>query len=177
MQSSAGLVSQEKRLMNSHMCDPNQEQLNFCNSGASLSPGASSIMAAAYDTQAHLHHHHADSKNTLGALSRANYRGRLYNTQQNNNSNNVNNSDDIEKDSITNSDTTKDLNIMRSKKLSWQHEDFQVTTLNSISNIICLIISFVLEEQRCEWINGFEWIYREQFNCIFLSFRIRMFQR
>ena len=123
MQSSAGLVSQEKRLMNGHMCDANQEQLNFCSTGGNLSPGAS------FDTQNHLHnHHHNDNKNTLGALSRANYRGRLYNTQQANS-----NGDDIEKDSITNSDTTKDLNIMnrmdhhqRSKKLSWQHEDFQV---------------------------------------------------
>lgn len=127
MQSSAGLVSQEKRLMNSHMCDANQEQHNYINSGGNLSPGASSLMASTFDPQNHHLHHHADNKSTLGALSRANYRGRLYNTQP------VNNNDDIEKDSITNStDTTKDLNILnrmdhqRSKKLSWQHDDFQV---------------------------------------------------
>lgn len=130
MQSSAGLVSQEKRLMNSHMCDANQDQLNFCNSGAgNLSPGTSSIIGSTFDAANHQHHHihhHADSKSTIGAMSRANYRGRLYNTQQ------ITNSDDIEKDSMSNSDTTKDLNIMnridhqRNKKLSWQHDDFQV---------------------------------------------------
>jgi hypothetical protein len=128
MQSSAGLVSQEKRLMNSHMCDANQEQqLNFCSTGGNLSAGASSIIGSQFDAQNHhLNHHHVDNRNTLGALSRGNYRGRLYNTQQ------QSHGDDIEKDSITNSDTTKDLNIMnrmdhqRNKKLSWQHEDFQV---------------------------------------------------
>lgn len=132
MQSSAGLVSQEKRLMNSHMCDVNQEQqLNFCSTGGNLSPGASTLIGSQFDAQSHhLHHshHNGDSKSTIGALSRANYRGRLFNTQQASS-----HSDDIEKDSITNSDTTKDLNIMnrmdlqRNKKLSWQHEDFQVS--------------------------------------------------
>ena len=114
------------------MRDPNQEQHNYCNSGGNLSPGASSIMASTYDAQNHHIHHHADNKSTLGALSRANYRGRLYNTQQTNN-------DDIEKDSITNStDTTKDLNILnridnqRNKKLSWQHDDFQVGSYNQL---------------------------------------------
>lgn len=111
MQSSAGLVSQEKRLMNGHMCDPSQEQLNFCHSG-SLSPGASTI-AASIDAQAQ----------TLGALARSGYRGRFYTQPPQN--------DDIEKDSISNSDTTRDMNIMsradqRNKKLSWQHEEFQV---------------------------------------------------
>jgi hypothetical protein len=141
MQSSAGLVSQEKRLMNSHMCDANQEpQLNFCSTGGNLSGGASSIIGSQFDAQNHhLHHgnhHHGDSKNTLGALSRANYRGRLYNTQQANG-----HSDDIEKDSIANSDTTKDLNIMnrmdlqRNKKLSWQHEDFQVRYVFEIFSV------------------------------------------
>lgn len=111
MQSSAGLVSQEKRLMNSHMHDPTQEQLNFMHAG-SLSPGASTI-AASIDAQAQ----------TLGALARSGYRGRFYTQPPQN--------DDIEKDSISNSDTTRDLNIMnradqRNKKLSWQHEEFQV---------------------------------------------------
>lgn len=117
MQSSAGL-SQEKRLMNSHMHDPTQDQLNFLHSG-SLSPGASTI-AASIDAQAQ----------TIGAL-RSGYRGRFY-TQPPQPPQN----DDIEKDSITNSDTTRDLNIMnradqRNKKLSWQHEEFQVR-LNEI---------------------------------------------
>lgn len=126
MQSSAGLVSQEKRLMNSHLCDVNQDQHSFCNTGGNLSPGASSLIGSQFDAQNHHIHHHADNKSTLGALSRANYRGRLYNTQPVTN-------EDIEKDSITNStDTTKDLNILnridhqRNKKLSWQHEDFPV---------------------------------------------------
>lgn len=112
MQSSAGLVSQEKRLMNGHMIDPGQEQLNFIHSGSSLSPGASTI-AASIDAQAQ----------TIGALARSGYRGRFYTQPPHN--------DDIEKDSISNSDTTRDLNIMnradqRNKKLSWQHEEFQV---------------------------------------------------
>jgi hypothetical protein len=107
MQSSAGLVSQEKRLMNGHT----QDQLNFMHAG-SLSPGASTI-AASIDAQAQ----------TLGALARSGYRGRFYTQPPQN--------DDIEKDSISNSDTTRDLNIMnradqRNKKLSWQHEEFQV---------------------------------------------------
>lgn len=111
MQSSAGLVSQEKRLMNGHMIDATQEQLNFRHTG-SLSPGASSI-----DTQAQ----------TIGALARSGYRGRFYTQPPI--------SDEIEKDSISNSDTTRDLNIMnradqRNKKLSWQHEEYQVTSSN-----------------------------------------------
>lgn len=128
MQSSAGLVSQEKRLMNSHICDANQDQHNFCSTNGHISPVASTIMGSQFDPQNHHIHHHADNKSTLGALTRANYRGRLYNNTQQPPTN-----DDIEKDSITNStDTTKDLNILnrvdhqRNKKLSWQHEDFQV---------------------------------------------------
>jgi hypothetical protein len=119
--------------MNAHnMCDANQEQLNFCNSSAS--PGASSIIGSTFDAanhnlQLHNHFHQADNKSTIGAIARANYRGRLYNNTQHNgtNSHSNSNSDDIEKDSISNSDTTRDLNIAsRSKKLSWHHEDFQV---------------------------------------------------
>lgn len=103
--------SQEKRLMNGHMMDVNQDQLNFCSSG-SLSPGASTI-AASIDAQAQ----------TLGALARSGYRGRFYTQPPQN--------DEIEKDSISNSDTTRDLNIInradqRNKKLSWQHEEYQV---------------------------------------------------
>lgn len=104
--------SQEKRLMNGHMIDATQDQLNFCSSG-SLSPGASTI-AASIDAQAQ----------TLGALARSGYRGRFYTQPPQN--------DDIEKDSISNSDnTTRDLNIInradqRNKKLSWQHEEYQV---------------------------------------------------
>lgn len=113
MQSSAGLVSQEKRLMNSHMHDT-QEQLNFVHSG-SLSPGASTI-AGSIDAQ---------SQN-LAALSRNGYRGRFYTQPPIN--------DDIEKDSISNSETNRDLNIMnradqRNKKLSWQQEEFQVISV------------------------------------------------
>jgi hypothetical protein len=109
MQSSAG--SQEKRLMNGHMIDATQDQLNFIHSG-SLSPGASTV-AASIDAQGQ----------TIGALARSGYRGRFYTQPPIN--------DDIEKDSITNSDTTRDLNIMhradqRNKKLSWQHEEYQV---------------------------------------------------
>lgn len=101
MQSSAG-INQEKRLMNSHMHDT-QEQLNFMHSG-SLSPGASTI-AGSIDPQ-----------------GRSGYRGRFYTQPPIN--------DDIEKDSISNSDINKDLNQMnradqRNKKLSWQQE-FQV---------------------------------------------------
>lgn len=121
MQSSAGLVSQEKRLMNTHMHDASQDQ-HFHNSVGNLSPGSSSIMGGSLFEP---HQHANDSKNTIGAIARSNYRGRIYNTQQQN--------DDIEKDSISNSDTTKDLNIMnrvdnqRNKKLSWQHDDFHVS--------------------------------------------------
>lgn len=105
MQSSAGLVSQ-------HILDHSQEQRNFNTTGGSLSPGASTI-AASLDAQAQ----------TIGALARAGYRGRFYTQPPQN--------DDIEKDSISNSDTTRDLNIMnradqRNKKLSWQHEEYQV---------------------------------------------------
>lgn len=111
MQSSAGLVSQEKRLMNGHMIDAAHDQLNFVNSG-SLSPGASTI-AASLEAQAQ----------TIGALARSGYRGRFYTQPPTN--------DDIEKDSISNSDNNRDLNIMnradqRNKKLSWQHEEYQV---------------------------------------------------
>ncbi|CRK91613.1 CLUMA_CG005267, isoform A [Clunio marinus] len=111
MQSSAGLVSQEKRLMNGHMIDSTQEQLNFLHAGSNLSPGASSI-AATIDAQAQ----------TLGALARSGYRGRFYTQPPQN--------DDIEKDSISNSETTttRDMNRAtdpRNKKLSWQHEEFQ----------------------------------------------------
>lgn len=112
MQSSAGLVSQEKRLMNGHMIDATHDQLNFINSGGNLSPVPSTI-AGSIDAQAQ----------TIGALARAGYRGRFYTQPPIN--------DDIEKDSISNSDTTRDLNIMnradqRNKKLSWQQEDYQV---------------------------------------------------
>lgn len=115
MQSSA-LVHPEKRLMSNQMCDA-QDQMNYCNSGSSLSPGTSTIIAASIE-QAQL-----ESKNTIGALARSGYRGRFYGHQPVN--------DDIEKDSITNSDTTRDLNIInradqRNKKLSWQHDDYQV---------------------------------------------------
>lgn len=101
-------MNQEKRLMNSHKP---QEQLNFVHSG-SLSPGTSTI-AGSIDAQAQ----------TIGALSRSGYRGRFYTQPPIN--------DDIEKDSISNSGTTKDLNQMnradqRNKKLSWQQEEFQV---------------------------------------------------
>lgn len=121
MQSSAALVSQEKRLMNGHMIDATQEQLNFRHTG-SLSPGASTI-AASLDTQAQ----------TIGALARSGYRGRFYTQPPIN--------DDIEKDSISNSDTTRDLNIMnradqRNKKLSWQHEEYQVRLWNRILGIL-----------------------------------------
>ena len=107
MQSSAGLVSQEKRLMNGHMIDATQEQLNFRHTGGSLSPGASTI---------------AQSQ-TIGALARSGYQGRFYTQPPLN--------DEIEKDSISNSDTTRDLNIInradqRNKKLSWHHEEYQV---------------------------------------------------
>jgi hypothetical protein len=117
MQSSAGLVSQEKRLMNGHMIDVTHD-LHLRNSG-SLSPGASTI-AASLDAQAQ----------TMGALARSGYRGRFYTQPPHN--------DDIEKDSISNSDTTtRDLNIMnradqRNKKLSWQHEDYQVRSATAI---------------------------------------------
>lgn len=102
--------------MNGHMCDPTHEQLNFIHSG-SLSPGASTI-AASIDAQ----------NQSIGALARSGYRGRFYTQPPQN--------DDIEKDSISNSDTTRDLNIMnradqRNKKLSWQHEDYQVCKLLS----------------------------------------------
>jgi hypothetical protein len=130
MQSSAGLVSQEKRLMSTHMHDASQDQqLNFHNSVGNLSPGSSSIMGSLFEPQTHHNHHANDNKSTIGALARSGYRGRLYNTQQQQ----LPNNDDIEKDSITNSDTTKDLNIMnrvdnqRNKKLSWQHDDFHVS--------------------------------------------------
>jgi hypothetical protein len=124
IQSSAGLVHhQEKRLMNAHMVDPHHhEHLNFSR-GGSLSPGASTIAASVEGS----HHHH---QQTIGALAKAGYRGKFYTpptTQQLQTQN-----EDIEKDSISNSDTTRDLNIMsrsdhhRNKKLSWQHEDFQV---------------------------------------------------
>lgn len=130
MQSSAGLVSQEKRLMSTHMHDSSQDQqINFHNSVGNLSPGSSSIMGSLFEPQAH--HHANDNKSTIGALARSGYRGRIYNTQQQQQQSN----DDIEKDSISNSDaTTKDLNIMnrvenqRNKKLSWQHaDDFHVS--------------------------------------------------
>lgn len=120
MQSSAGLVSQEKRLMSSHMHDAQEN--HFHNSVGNLSPGTSSIMGGLFEP----HNHGNDNKSTIGALQRSGFtRGRIYNTQQQ-----QNNNDDIEKDSISNSDTTKDLNIMnrvenqRNKKLSWQHDDF-----------------------------------------------------
>lgn len=146
---SAGLVSQEKRLMG-HICDANQDQLNFCNSSGSPG-GASSIIGSTFDPHVH-HHHHADNKSTIGALSRANYRGRLYNTQhqQQQQQQQQNNEDNIEKDSITNSDTTtKDLNIMnrmdlqRNKKLSWQQEDFQVFSNYSIFVLKKILKSFL----------------------------------
>lgn len=127
MQSSAGLVSQEKRLMNSHMHDA-QEQLNFVHSG-SLSPGASTI-AGSMDAQGQ----------NIGALSRNGYRGRFYTQPPIN--------DDIEKDSISNSDTNRDLNLMnradqRNKKLSWQQEEFQVT---SATRCIRLTFNFIIEK-------------------------------
>lgn len=102
--------------MNGHMIDATHDQLNFINSGGNLSPVPSTI-AASIDAQAQ----------TMGALARAGYRGRFYTQPPIN--------DDIEKDSISNSDTTRDLNIMnradqRNKKLSWQQEDYQVRALN-----------------------------------------------
>jgi hypothetical protein len=129
MQSSAGLVSQEKRLMNSHMHEASPEN-NFHNSVGNLSPGSSSIMGGLFEPQTH--HHANDNKSTIGALARSGYRGRIYNTQQ------QQSNDDIEKDSMSNSDTTKDLNIMnrvdnqRNKKLSWQHDDFHVIFSNAV---------------------------------------------
>jgi len=131
MQSSAGLVSQEKRLMTAHMCDPTQDQMNFCTSSSSLSPGASTIIAASLAGDPNDH-----NKPTIGALARSGYRGRFY--QHNNN-------EDIEKDSITNSDTTRDLNIMnradqRNKKLSWQHDDFQQVKKLIVSYFIMIFI-------------------------------------
>lgn len=135
MQSSAGLVSQEKRLMNGHMCDPAQDQLNFHHSGGGLSPGASTI-AASLEAQ------------TIGALARSGYRGRFYTQPPQ--------SDDIEKDSISNSDTTRDLNIMnradqRNKKLSWQHEEYQVSDLISSKiflRCVTLLSLFFFTEKR-----------------------------
>lgn len=126
MQSSAGLVSQEKRLMNGHMIDATQDQLNFRHKADSLSPGASTV-ATAFDSQAQ----------TIGALARSGYRGRFYTQPPI--------SDDIEKDSISNSDNTRDLNIMnradqRNKKLSWQHEEYQVM-VNQIFEHNRLIVS------------------------------------
>lgn len=154
MQSSAGLVSQEKRLMNSHMHDA-QEQLNFVHSG-SLSPGASTI-AGSTDAQGH----------NIGALSRNGYRGRFYTQPPIN--------DDIEKDSISNSDTNRDLNLMnradqRNKKLSWQQEEFQVTSaIRCICSLVQLHYWKIFSEKRCQWILGPQWINRKQFDCIFLS--------
>lgn len=134
MQSSAGLVSQEKRLMNSHKHDA-QEQLNFVHSG-SLSPGASTI-AGSMDAQGQ----------NINALSRNGYRGRFYTQPPIN--------DDIEKDSISNSDTNRDLNQMnradqRNKKLSWQQEEFQVTSnLRSIHFCAQPHYRIIFTEKRC----------------------------
>jgi hypothetical protein len=97
--------------MNGHMHDPSQNHMNCCNSSSSMSPGASTI-AASLDAQ------------NIGALARSGFRGRFYTQPPQN--------DDMEKDSISNSDTTRDLNIMsradqRNKKLSWQKEEYQVS--------------------------------------------------
>lgn len=100
------------------------EHLNFTR-GGSLSPGASTIAASVEGS------HHHQHQQTIGALAKAGYRGKFYTPQHQLQTQN----EDIEKDSISNSDTTRDLNIMsrsdhhRNKKLSWQHEDFQVRFL------------------------------------------------
>lgn len=147
MQSSAGLVSQEKRLMSTHhMHDSSspEQQINFHNSVGNLSPGSSSIMGSLFEPQSH--HHANDNKSAIGALARSGYRGRIYNTQQQQQQQHSN--DDIEKDSISNSDTTKDLNIMnrvenqRNKKLSWQHaDDFHVSATIIISFMLASILN------------------------------------
>lgn len=111
MQSSSNLVSPDKHTMASPV-----EPLNFCGSGSSLSVGASTILAASLEREAQLEH-----KATMGVL--AAYRGRFYGHQ----------SDDIEKDSITNSDTAREIvNDQRNKKLSWRNDEQKNDTSGSL---------------------------------------------
>lgn len=132
IQSSAGLVHhQEKKLINTHQqhivssdSSP-QEHLNFAQH--SMSPSTSPVATSAAE---------GSQNKTMTALANAGYRGKYASnsaaslrSQQN---------EDNEKESMSNSDVTRDLNIIsrndlhRSKKLSWQHEDFQVN-----NRIIC----------------------------------------
>lgn len=105
LQSSASLVTHEKRLMNpAHISVADlalANPTNFMGSGSSLSAGASTILAASLEREAQQAH------------QRPTFRGRFYGAAQ----------DDIEPDSIN---VTKELTIgnrlmneQRSKKLSW----------------------------------------------------------
>lgn len=121
---------QEKKLINAHhlVDSSQQEHLNFAHCG--LSPGTSPVSASAAE---------GSHQQTISSLAKAGYRGKMYaaNSATSQRSQNLQTkNEDIEKDSINNSDATRDLNIIsrnelhRSKKLSWQHEDFQVRSIS-----------------------------------------------
>lgn len=153
MQSSANLVTQEKRMMNSHLTHMTEEnvmeQNNFCGSGSSISAGASTILgknrsivlthsclsffieyskiAASLEREAQLNQNHGDQKIGPGLLAGRNgpYRGRFFGSSAN----------EIEHDSINNSEpaiktyNSKDMSLanrMINKKLSWDGVTQQV---------------------------------------------------
>lgn len=126
---------QEKKLINAHhhhlVDSSQQEHLNFAaqqQHRGSMSPVSTASVAEGSQRQ------------TITSLANAGYRGKY---AANNSTASLRaqqlptQNEDIERDSISNSDAaTRDLNIIsrnelhsRSKKLSWQHEDFQVSSI------------------------------------------------
>lgn len=156
---------QEKKLINAHhhhlVDSSQQEHLNFAaqqQHRGSMSPVSTASVAG--DSQ----------RQTITSLANAGYRGKY---AANNSTASLRaqqlptQNEDIERDSISNSDAaTRDLNIIsrnelhsRSKKLSWQHEDFQVSVRYCSEEIIVctgcwiiieLIFCFIHRETSCE---------------------------